>query len=103
MKTLNRGDKILELKLIKGTNIIINPIAIIGLKKNNTPFIGPKSVLLLENSLIASAAGCKTPYNPTLLGPTRSCLIDKTFRSSNVTNATFNNTLKVITNSSSIV
>lgn len=103
IKTLNREDKTLELKLIKGVNILINLIAKTGLRKNNNPFMGPKRVPLLENNLIASDAGCKTPHAPTLLGPTRNCLIDKTFRSSKVTNATFNSTLKIIINISSLV
>ena len=100
---LNRGDKTLVLKVIRGINILISVIAKIGLKKNKAPFIGPKRVTLLENNLIASAAGCKIPCAPTLLGPIRSCLIDRTFRSSKVTNATFSNTLKTITSNSSIV
>ena len=103
IKTLKREDKTPELKLIKGINILINTIAKTGLRKNNKPFIGPKRVPLLENNLIASDAGCKTPHTPTLLGPTRNCLIDNTFRSNKVTNATFNNTLRIIINISSLV
>ena len=51
-------------------------------------FIGPKIVILLEKSLIASDIGWRIPQIPTLLGPIRNCLRLKIFRSNNVKKAT---------------
>lgn len=41
----------------------------------------------LIKSFIASANGCRIPYGPTILGPLRSCIYPKNFRSTSVRNA----------------
>lgn len=41
----------------------------------------------LMKSFIASANGWRMPYGPTILGPLRSCIYPKNFRSTNVRNA----------------
>lgn len=48
----------------------------------------------LENNLIPSAKGCKTPNKPTFIGPLRACLKPNTFRSSNVIKATQSKTTR---------
>lgn len=42
----------------------------------------------LINNLIPSANGCRSPKGPTMLGPLRSCMYPKTFRSTKVRKAT---------------
>jgi len=83
-------------KLIKALNKTVKNKAAAGLAKNTNLFIGPRTVNLLVNSFTASAAGCKIPTAPTLLGPTRAWLIAKHLRSIKVMNATLINTLKII-------
>jgi len=78
-------------------------MAITGLRKKRAPFIGPKIVELLVNNFTASAPGCRAPKAPTLLGPTRNCLMERAFRSKRVMSATLINTLKVTNNNSSTV
>ena len=63
--------------------------------------MGPKKVKLLENSLTASAAGCRTPHAPTLLGPTRIWLSLNTLRSSKVKKATLTKTTRTTIKNSS--
>lgn len=46
----------------------------------------------LINSLTPSAIGCRRPYGPTILGPLRSCMYPRTFRSISVRNATASKT-----------
>jgi len=63
--------------------------------------MGPNIDKLLVNNLIASAAGCKSPQEPTLFGPIRICLNPRIFRSIRVNRATFTKTTKITTKYSS--
>lgn len=82
-------------------NIKDNNNLIIGLKKKITLFIGPSTVREFVKSFTASAAGCKIPHSPTLLGPTRSCPNPKIFRSKRVRKATLIKTGKIVSIKSS--
>lgn len=50
----------------------------------------------LINSFTASAIGWRRPYGPTILGPFRSCIYPRTFRSIKVRNATARSTGTII-------
>jgi len=65
--------------------------------------MGPKTVILFLNNLIASATGWSRPHTPTLLGPTRVWEIDNALRSMRVMKATLTNTTKAPTKDSSII
>ena len=103
MKIVYRLDRWSWLNLMRDKKISIRTMAITGLRKKRAPFIGPNTVELLVNNFPASAPGCKAPKAPTLLGPTRNCLIERAFRSKRVISATLINTLKVTNSNSSTV
>lgn len=73
---------------MRSTRKILN----MGATKNKARFLLTGTKLSFTKSLTASANGCKSPTNETLLGPLRLCLRPKIFRSNNVKKATLTNT-----------
>ena len=61
---------------------------ITGPKKNNIKFACVGAIYSFNINFNASANGCKTPYIPTVLGPTRLCIAANCFRSIIVIKAT---------------
>lgn len=72
--------------------------AIIGVIRNrNGDEVDGRTGSLIK-SLTPSAIGWSNPYGPTTLGPLRSCIYPKTFRSSKVKNATASSTGTIYAN-----
>lgn len=67
-KLFNTDPLLLETRVL---SIKANTNLKTGVIKNTILFMGPKVVRELVNNFTASAAGCKSPHAPTLLGPTR--------------------------------
>src|SRR5438445_744996 len=56
----------------------------IGASEKRSRFAPAGTMSSLKKSLIPSAIGCRIPYGPTSIGPMRSCIQLKTFRSASV-------------------
>src|SRR5712691_3889800 len=67
----------------------------IGASEKRNRFAPAGMMSSLKKSLIPSAIGCRIPYGPTSIGPMRSCIQLKTFRSARVRKATVSRTVTI--------